>query len=1231
MKNYLLIFLFFYFFFNTYGQNLAYDSTFAIDNFGARKGWGVPNGKTFIELSNGKILISGSNPFSVTPPTYFSYTSYPYDHVGITRLFPDGNVDTSFLSPFMFNSQITSIVELSNQKYVVCGSLYPPGSVDLPSNNRPAFALNDDGTIDNSFYLSYYTGNLSKVIKLSNNSLVFISDNSLIALNETGSALNPALNFGTGGNLPIKDFIELSSGKFIVSGAFTVYNGVNCKGIIRLNSDGTVDPTFITTYGTELNSAFIYEAKVQSTGKIVAAGQFTVDNYNHYSYVVRFNSNGTFDTSFDTDSSYYQTAKTIEILPTDTIYVGGEITTYGNKPITGFCKIFPNGGIDTTFLPQERFDVTFSSYHPEINEIRYLNNSLYLSGYYNRYDSLPAFHILKMDLQGNRDFNFPHSEGLNQSVKHIEQLNSGSILVTGDFSIVENNSRNKIALFNNDGSLDLNFNPGTGFDLDVNGIFEKQNGKILIWGDFTNYNSTSVNKIFMLNVDGSIDNNFNFIHNGTIKSIIEDEFQNLLIGGTFTLVNGQSVNGLVTVDDLGQIETSIAPILPPTESFSSMAYSPDGKLLINTLSSPNNFTYVINNNGSLYYKGEYSSFEITKIKFFDDSTIVCLSYNSYSGNTSCQFLNYLDTTQGYYYTWYSPYSIYSFNTIYDIDVEFNKYVYLATKFDDTTSTSNSLTKSVGRLDLNEDSGWNYSTDFYGDVESIQLDGNGGLLCGGYFYGVGSTNRNCLTRLLVCNDYTTEEIENCGDYTWNNGITYTQDTYGPTITYINQNGCDSIVKLKLDVFESFSYIDTFLTCNEYYDWNTDSLYTLTTIIYDTSYYPNGCVSEYYETYIQIIPPVFDTINITNCSYFMWINGESYSHDTIVSYTIASSFGCDSTITMNFTHVDFIEVNTSFVSPCQSYFLSNGTQITTPGIYTDSLYSYWGCDSIVTIDLTFSPLSQDTLIINQFVLPSSDSPCNGYINLNSNTNVPTDLYFGSTIYLEDVQFPLIFDTLCSGIYDLWGQNECSNNTNYSLVIPQDSNFIFINPFSDSLAIDSLGYVSNNCTIFYSNIDSVYIDTIFENSGLTYVVWNIIDANGIQTDTSIYDLQTVNGVIWLQLSVFCPIKSNSDFFTFTQAVYFENGQYLLEPVQNSSSIAENLYLQEFSISPNPFTNNIIINSKEDLSIRLILFDQFGRICYNNEIQTNTNIDFCNFSNGMYNWQIIYNNKLSRGKLIK
>ena len=68
--------------------------------------------------------------------------------------------------------------------------------------------------------------------------------------------------------------------------------------------------------------------------------------------------------------------------------------------------------------------------------------------------------------------------------------------------------RNGVARINVDGSLDTSFNPGLGTTNTIWAVLNQPDGKVLVAGEFTAFDTYSRRHIVRLNADGSVDPTF---------------------------------------------------------------------------------------------------------------------------------------------------------------------------------------------------------------------------------------------------------------------------------------------------------------------------------------------------------------------------------------------------------------------------------------------------------------------------------------------------------------------------------------------------------------------------------------------------------------------------------------------------------------------------------------------------------------------------------------------------
>jgi uncharacterized delta-60 repeat protein len=120
----------------------------------------------------------------------------------------------------------------------------------------------------------------------------------MVRLNTDGTR-DTSFNIGTGANGSVNCTILQTDGKIIVAGSFTSYNGNGARRIMRLNTDGTIDTSFNTVTGFEGASGNVTSIAIQSDGKILVIGSFTSYKSVPAYCIIRLNTDGTVDYTYD--------------------------------------------------------------------------------------------------------------------------------------------------------------------------------------------------------------------------------------------------------------------------------------------------------------------------------------------------------------------------------------------------------------------------------------------------------------------------------------------------------------------------------------------------------------------------------------------------------------------------------------------------------------------------------------------------------------------------------------------------------------------------------------------------------------------------------------------------------------------------------------------------------------------------------------------------------------------
>lgn len=223
-----------------------------------------------------------------------------------TRLFADTlTIDASFDTRVGFSPAYSAFASaLQTDKKVVVGGSFTSYSGE--SYNR-IIRLTSGGTIDKTFVI--------------------------------GSGF-------AGGNVNPRCVKIQNDGKILLGGTFTSYSGVTANRFIRLNTDGSIDPTFV--YGTGFNNS-VYTIAIQNDGKILVGGGFSSYNGTTSYRMIRLTTGGTVDNSFINTSLIGSSVEAITIQNDGKILIGGQFSSYSGVTANNLMRLNSDGSIDPTF------------------------------------------------------------------------------------------------------------------------------------------------------------------------------------------------------------------------------------------------------------------------------------------------------------------------------------------------------------------------------------------------------------------------------------------------------------------------------------------------------------------------------------------------------------------------------------------------------------------------------------------------------------------------------------------------------------------------------------------------------------------------------------------------------------------------------------------------------------------------------------------------------------------
>jgi len=367
---------------------------------------------TFITSGSGN-----SNPLTVTFTGATTSDAYGFRYIitsqSITCL-SIGSGFTGTIFPETLDIELTD-----NNKLYVAGIYNQYSGISV----NPLVRLNSDGTLDNTFNYSGFTGIYVADVKQTSNNILIINGLNVKKLNTNGDT-NSSFYVGTLTGLVEssvnEERIEVQTNDtYLIGGGFTGYTNSSGQtwtqqGLVKLNTNGSIDYTFNSGnigFTGFTNFQLVYSTLTQSDGKILVCGQFSRYNNVKCNNLIRLNSNGTLDNTFTLDSITFPTTGSTRAFYDIALQSDGKIligctenSLYLNNNVNGLFRLNSNGTFDSSFNLQD-FDLTPATNFGQVRDI-FVNSddSMFLTGIFNIINSTNIdYGLIKFNSNGTID------------------------------------------------------------------------------------------------------------------------------------------------------------------------------------------------------------------------------------------------------------------------------------------------------------------------------------------------------------------------------------------------------------------------------------------------------------------------------------------------------------------------------------------------------------------------------------------------------------------------------------------------------------------------------------------------------------------------------------------------------------------------------------------------------------------------------------------------------------
>lgn len=551
----------------------------------------------------------------------------------VSKRFPNGALDSSYgIKGFSVTLAMYEPVAAlqADEKIVIAGAV--KGNYPDYKYYFTIMRLNTDGSIDKNF------GNNGLV----NNPVGFSSDPTALLIQDDGKIVVAGIN----------------------------YTGLEeLFAVARYNPDGSIDNTFngngqsFPNFGFSYNSPrFSYDEKdhantivQQADGKLLVGGQVRIDDYLNPTpmyAIVRYNTNGTFDSSFGENGHRFITAGDGAGLSlgiqTDGKVIAGTYTADGSNSKFIALRFTTDGSTDSTFGSNGigEIDIHFNAFMQGTSMQIQSDDKITMGS------RVGDYVIVRFNQNGSSDNNFGSEAvvatvfGGNLSLENsIAIQQDGKIIASGFDTDPSNFETLQVARYNTDGSLDNTFDNdgklvGTFVqgDTKFNASAVQSDGKVVAAG----YTFNGTNAVFLLaryTNDGVLDNSFglNGIQTTDITPGAASIVNSVAIQPDGKIVAAGEGNGLAVAryNSDGSLDNSFNgngyTIINTISAagHGSLALQADGKIVIGCtnfqVNSSYNFAVVrLNSNASLDTSFNHSGIRITNFSLQANSNSIAI-------------------------------------------------------------------------------------------------------------------------------------------------------------------------------------------------------------------------------------------------------------------------------------------------------------------------------------------------------------------------------------------------------------------------------------------------------------------------------------------------------------------------------------------------------------------------------------------------------------------------------
>ncbi len=354
----------------------------------------------------------------------------------------------------------------------------------------------------------------------------------------------PSLAKGTANFVTVYSILVLDNADILVGGEFGIVNGATQHDLARFTSSGQSAAGF----SSPTDQSAVYSLATLSGGDFVAGLYVGVRRYSSDGQVVQ--------TLATTNNPVRKVAPQAD----GRIMVGGTFSTINGSTRPYLARIQSDGSLDTTFAPS----ITAPAF-----DIRVVDDGYYVGSGSSNYAGVFA-NVLKLTTSG-AVFAGYHPPNDTNYTSAIEVLSDGGVLAVGT------SATPGVWRLNLNGSYASTFASVT-VNNHVHALAVLPDGQVVIGGEFTMVNGQTRNRLARLSLYGHLETTLTLAANDVVYALSQRPDGAATIGGVFTAVGGQPHSGLARITPTATVDSAFTPTV--TGAIYSLLATPDQQLIV---------------------------------------------------------------------------------------------------------------------------------------------------------------------------------------------------------------------------------------------------------------------------------------------------------------------------------------------------------------------------------------------------------------------------------------------------------------------------------------------------------------------------------------------------------------------------------------------------------------------------------------------------------------------------